>query len=152
MNKECSIDIFTKNLKMYKEQFEKNQKEVAAIVGVSPPTVHDWLKGKKMPRMNNVQKLADYFGVKLSDLIEEKVTPTIEKNSDTMVDITVRLGADVDFRDIVKRNYYDRDFFELYNMLCGLSNEQLVQKIKYKKQKELPPKGGSPFCSCAVVV
>ena len=55
MNKECSIDIFTKNLKMYKEQFEKNQKEVAAIVGVSPPTVHDWLKGKKMPRMNNVQ-------------------------------------------------------------------------------------------------
>ena len=32
-----------------------------------------------MPRMNNVQKLADYFCVKLSDLIEEKVTHTIEK-------------------------------------------------------------------------
>ena len=69
-----------------------------------------------MPRMNNVQKLADYFGVKLSDLIEDKVIPTIEKNSDTVVDITTRLGADVDFRNIVKRNYYDRDFFELSNM------------------------------------
>ena len=45
-----------------------------------------------------------------------------------MVDITVRLGADVEFRNIVKRNYYDRDFFELSNILCGLSNEQLVQK------------------------
>ena len=66
--------------------------------------------------MNNVQKLADYFGVKLSDLIEDKVIPTIEKNSDTVVDITTRLGADVDFRNIVKRNYYDRDFFELSNM------------------------------------
>ena len=38
MNKEWSIDIFTKNLKMYMEQFGKNQKEMAAIVGVSPPT------------------------------------------------------------------------------------------------------------------
>lgn len=48
----------------------KESEEMAAIVGVSPPTFHNWLKGKKMPRMNNVQKLADYFGVKLSDLIE----------------------------------------------------------------------------------
>lgn len=126
MDKEWSIDIFTKNLKMYMEQFGKNQKEMAAIVGVSPPTLHDWLKGKKMPRMNNVQKLADYFGVKLSDLIEEKVTPTIEKNSDIMVDITVRLGADIDFRNVVKRNFYDKDFFELSEMLCELDSEQLV--------------------------
>ena len=32
MNKKCSIDIFTKNLKMYMEQFGKNQKEMAALV------------------------------------------------------------------------------------------------------------------------
>lgn len=120
MDKEWSIDIFTKNLKMYMEQFGKNQKEMAAIVGVSPPTFHNWLKGKKMPRMNNVQKLADYFGVKLSDLIEEKITTTIEKNSDTMVDITVLLGTDIYFRDIVKRNYYDRDLFELW-LTCHVS-------------------------------
>ena len=55
MYKEWSIDIFTKNLKMYMEPFGKNQKKMAAIVGVSLPTFHDWLKGKKMPRMNNVQ-------------------------------------------------------------------------------------------------
>ena len=55
MDKEWSIDIFTKNLKMYMEPFGKNQKKMAAIVGVSLPTFHDWLKGKKMPRMNNVQ-------------------------------------------------------------------------------------------------
>ena len=88
--------------------------------------------------MNNVQKLADYFGVKLSDLIEEKVTPIIEKNSEINHDITVRLGADISFRNVVKRNYYDRDFFELYNMLYGLSNDQLVQKIKYTKTKRTP--------------
>ena len=55
MDKEWSIDIFTKNLKMYMEPFGKNQKKITTIVGVSLPTFHDWLKGKKMPRMNNVQ-------------------------------------------------------------------------------------------------
>lgn len=131
MNKEWTIDIFTKNLKYYMEQFDKTQKEMADIVGVSPPTFHDWLKGKKMPRMNNVQKLADYFGVALSDLIEDKVTKekaneVIEKNSDIMVDITVRLGADIDFRNITKRNCYDKEFFELSKKLCDLSSEQVV--------------------------
>ena len=123
-------ETFCKNLSRILKERKMTQRDFAKAVGVSAATANEWLKGKKMPRMNNVQKLADYFGVKLSDLIEEKVTPTIEKNSDTMVDITVRLGADVEFRNIVKRNYYDRDFFELSNMLCGLSNEQLVQKTK----------------------
>ncbi len=125
MNKEWSIDIFTKNLKMYMQQFEKNQKEMAEIVGVSAPTFHDWLKGKKMPRMNNVQKLADYFGVKLSDLIEEKVTEDMEKSSDIMVEITAKLGADLEFRKIVKRTCYDHNFYELNKTLCKLDNEQI---------------------------
>lgn len=131
MNKEWTMEIFTQNLQRYMDKFGKNQKEMAEIVGVSPPTFHDWLKGKKMPRMKNVQKLADYFGIALSDLIEdkttdEKVTETMQKNSDTMVDITVRIASDIDFRNVVKRNMYDKDFFSLSVMLCDLSDEQII--------------------------
>lgn len=131
MNKEWTMEIFTQNLQRYMDKFGKNQKEMAEIVGVSPPTFHDWLKGKKMPRMKNVQKLADYFGIALSDLIEdkttdEKVTETMQKNSDTMVDITVRVASDIDFRNVVKRNMYDKDFFSLSVMLCDLSDEQII--------------------------
>lgn len=57
---------------------------------------------------------------------EEVVKEEIEKNSDIMVDITVRLGADIDFRNVVKRNFYDKDFFALSEMLCDLDSEQLV--------------------------
>lgn len=126
MTKEWTVDIFTKNLKSYMEKFDKNQKEMAEIVGVSAPTFHDWLKGKKMPRMNNVQKLADYFGIALSDLIEEKVTPEMEKNSDIMVDVTVRLVEDIDFRNVVLRNMYDDDFLSLSKMLRDLNEDQVV--------------------------
>lgn len=71
-NKEWTMDVFTANLRHYVDLHKRSQKEVAEAVGVSAPTFHDWLKGNKMPRMKNVQKLADYFGIALSDLIEEK--------------------------------------------------------------------------------
>lgn len=72
MKNEWDIKIFTDNFAKQMKRVDKNQKEVADALGVSAPTVHDWLKGKKMPKMTNVQKLADYFGVNLSDLVELK--------------------------------------------------------------------------------
>lgn len=72
MKNEWDIKIFTDNFAKQMKRADKNQKEVADALGVSAPTVHDWLKGKKMPKMTNVQRLADYFGVNLSDLIELK--------------------------------------------------------------------------------
>ena len=76
--------------------------------------------------MPNVQKLADCFGVKLSDLVEKKATKEMEKNSDIMVDITARIGSDLDFREIVKRNFSDDDYFELCKVLCKLDSNQIA--------------------------
>ena len=126
MKNEWDIKIFTDNFDKYMKLSGKNQKEIAAAVGVSAPTVNDWLKGKKMPKMTNVQKLADCFGVKLSDLVEKKVTKEMEKNSDIMVDITARIGSDLDFREIVKRNFSDDDYFELCKVLCKLDSNQIA--------------------------
>lgn len=126
MNNEWDIKIFTDNFEKYMRMSGKNQKEIAAAVGVSAPTVNDWLKGKKMPKMQNVQKLADLFHVNLSDLVERKVTEKMEKNSDIMVEITVRMGSDLEFREIVKRNYSDEDFFSLCKVLCKLDADQIA--------------------------
>ena len=112
MKNEWDIKIFTDNFDKYMKLSGKNQKEIAAAVGVSAPTVNDWLKGKKMPKMPNVQKLADCFGVKLSDLVEKKVTKEMEKNNDIMSDIIVRLRT-------------DEGFFEVVETLNSLDKEQL---------------------------
>ena len=126
MKNEWDIKIFTDNFEKYMRMSGKNQKEIAADVGVSAPTVNDWLKGKKMPKMQNVQKLADLFHVNLSDLVERKVTEKMGKNSDIMVEITVRMGSDLEFREIVKRNYSDEDFFSLCKVLCKLDADQIA--------------------------
>jgi transcriptional regulator with XRE-family HTH domain len=64
-------EIFSKNLIRHLDYSGKTQKEVASAIGVSTGTFCDWVKGRSYPRMDKVQKLADYFGVKKSDLVED---------------------------------------------------------------------------------
>lgn len=56
---------------------------------------------------------------------EDTIDAEIQKNSDILVDITVRLGSDIEFREVVKRNCYDEDFLRLSDMLVHLTAEQL---------------------------
>ena len=67
-----SKDVFARNLKYYMDRFGKNQKEMANIVGVSPPAFCEWLNAKKYPRIDKIEILANYFGILKSDLIEDK--------------------------------------------------------------------------------
>lgn len=39
------------------------QKELAIAIGVSQPTISDWVKGKKKPSGDNITKLATFFHV-----------------------------------------------------------------------------------------
>lgn len=65
-------EVFARNLKKYMELNRKSRREVCAALGYSYFTFSDWVNGKKMPRMDKVEQLANYFGVLKSDLIEEK--------------------------------------------------------------------------------
>ena len=63
-------EIFAKNLAYYLERSGRDQKEVAEVVGVAPSTFNEWMKGKKYPRIDKIEILANYFGILKSDLIE----------------------------------------------------------------------------------
>lgn len=67
-----SKEVLAKNLKYYMESRGKTQKELSEIVGVSAPTVNEWLKAKKYPRIDKIEVMANYFGILKSDLIEDK--------------------------------------------------------------------------------
>lgn len=71
-------EVFSKNLQKHMALNGKSRKEVCQALGYSYFTFSDWVNGKKMPRMDKVEQLANYFGIKKSDLIEEtkKEQPT----------------------------------------------------------------------------
>ena len=65
-------ETFSQNLVHYLSISGKEQKEVAEDIGVATSTFNDWVKGKKYPRIDKIEKLANYFRIKKSDLIEDK--------------------------------------------------------------------------------
>ena len=65
-------EIFAKNLVYYLSVCGREQKEVAEDLGVPSSTFNEWVKGKKYPRIDKIEKLANYFRIKKSDLIEDK--------------------------------------------------------------------------------
>lgn len=109
MTQEWSKTIFAKNLRYYMEVSGKNQKELAVIAGVSAPTFNEWINAKKFPRIDKIQKLADYFGILKSDLIEEKMTEEKEKDNDLLADVIVRMRMDEKFRNLVFALYQKDD-------------------------------------------
>ena len=65
-------ETIAKNITYYMEKFGKTQKELSEIVGVSQSTFCDWVKGKKYPRIDKIEIMANYFGILKSDLIEDR--------------------------------------------------------------------------------
>lgn len=93
-------NIFASNLKKYMKLKGKNRKEVSEALDVSYYTFSDWVNGKKYPRMDKVEKLAEYFGILKSDLIEDK--SKFQEKNDTVVSIVTKLRTDEDFLSIVE--------------------------------------------------
>ena len=83
MSKIGNKEIFAKNLLYYVDLSGRDQREIAKIVGVAPSTFNEWVKGKKYPRIDKIEILANYFGILKSDLIEE--TNEMKDITQTMV-------------------------------------------------------------------
>ena len=72
MTEDRQRQIFSNNLRRLIDVSGKTQKDVADAIGVSQQIMNVWARGKAIPRMGKIQRLADYFGVEKSDLIDEK--------------------------------------------------------------------------------
>lgn len=62
--------VFSENLEYYLNKHDMQKKELAQKIGVGQSTVTDWTKARAYPRMDKVQKMAEVFGIEMSDLVE----------------------------------------------------------------------------------
>lgn len=77
--------IFAKNLNSIMEECDRTPSDIVNLLGVSKSTVSSWRNGKKMPRMDKIEALANYFGCLKSDLIEQKSLRAPEVTEDTVI-------------------------------------------------------------------
>ena len=58
------------NIKSFRLRHNLSQAELANVAGVSDKAVSSWEQNKSVPRMGAIQKMADFFGIQKSDIIE----------------------------------------------------------------------------------
>ena len=114
-------DIFSFNLNYYMNENEKTRRDVADAIGVSYFTFTDWVKGKTYPRMDKVEKLAKYFGVKISDLVEKN---DIANNPIKTAGLHARILSDIELMDTIQ------EYYEL-----SASNQKMVRDLIHNLKK-----------------
>lgn len=70
--------IFSKNFNNLLKLHDKTQKDICDDLGYHRATVSEWARGMKYPRMDKVERLAQYFNVPISELIDESA-PNLNK-------------------------------------------------------------------------
>lgn len=66
--------VFSKNLRNIMEERHVTRNQMCADLGFVYSTFSDWYNGKKYPRIDKIEMMANYFGIMKSDLIENKPT------------------------------------------------------------------------------
>ena len=74
-------EVMAKNIRLQMEKKGINQTELCSILGFKPMTVSDWLNAKTYPRIEKIEKMAEFFGIQKSDLVEEQSEIGIMKSS-----------------------------------------------------------------------
>jgi len=64
-------EIFVNNLRFFMDARGITQADICRELGVSSATASDWCSGKKYPRIDAMQRLADLLGVMYSTLTTE---------------------------------------------------------------------------------
>ena len=64
--------IMANNIRAHLDSLGLNAKEFSNRLDFKYSTVLDWLNAKTYPRIDKIEKMANYFGVEKSDLVEEK--------------------------------------------------------------------------------
>ena len=110
--------IFGNNLAYYVERSGKSQRELADMLGVASSTFNDWVKGRKYPRIDKIEMLANIFGILKSDLIEERTEEhrEMQKKNNVTADIVLRMQSDDDFFQVV-RTIHEMDPDKLSSLL-----------------------------------
>ena len=63
-------EVFAQNLQRYMDERGISRQELSKALHIPYTTICDWLNANKYPRINKIEMLALYFGVRKADLVE----------------------------------------------------------------------------------
>lgn len=76
MSEETLRAIFAKNLRHHLEMCGKTQTDLSKYLNVSSATVSDWCNGRKMPRADKIQSIANWLNIPIGSMMEDSSSST----------------------------------------------------------------------------
>ena len=108
--------VFARNLNYYLTIRGKTQNDLVRDLEITASTVSDWANGKKYPRVDKMQMLADYFGILKSDLTEE------HQESE--------LTDDIELQEYLEELKNRSEMRMLFSLAKGATKEDVMQAVK----------------------
>ena len=123
--------LFSKNLNYYLNRHNKTQLDLANHLKVSTSAVSAWCRGTKTPRMDKVDAMCKYFGIKRSDLMEDKSDRTSQETY-YLNEETARLAQEM---------FEDEDMRSLFDMKRNMPPERFKAHMEFMKNLYNQEKG-----------
>lgn len=135
--------IFSKNLKLLLDRNNISQVELSKILGVSESSVGKWLLQKSMPRMNIIEKLAQYFQVDTTYFFKETDKNSLELTARDERDIKKHLDKALENLENDEALMFDGEPVEMDGETKELLKASLENSIRLAKtlaKKKYTPK------------
>lgn len=122
MSEDAYKKIFSKNLNYYMELNGKTQTDLINDLGFNKSAVSTWCNGTRLPRMDKVEILAQYFKINRSDLIEDKS----ERDND-------QYYLNDETRRIAQEAFENPELRTLFKVARDIPPERLKAHIEFMK-------------------
>lgn len=98
--------IFADNLSYYMKKKKVDRNQLCEDLGFKYSTVSEWLSAKKYPRIDSIEKMANYFGIVKSQLIEKNEPSNISAviTSDKIYKIPIFASVSAGFGTFAEGN------------------------------------------------
>jgi len=95
-------EVMAKNIKHYMEEKGVSAADICRALDFKPNTFSDWIHAKTYPRIDYIQKMADYFGISIAFLVEDIMPVSHFTQSEVEMILEYR-KADRETQAVIKR-------------------------------------------------
>lgn len=96
-------EVMAKNIRFYMDKKGVNATEVCNALGFKGNTFSDWVNAKTYPRIDKIEKMANYFNVSKSALVEDMRYDVDYISPDERILIECFRKSDNDTQSVIRR-------------------------------------------------
>ena len=106
--------IMGDNIMYYLDEKEIDRKRFAEIIEVPYSTLTNWINGVTYPRIDKIQRMADYFGIGKADLVEPRKEKAEALTDEEMQLLAIFKGMNEDGKQRLLERAFEMKFVPMY--------------------------------------